>query len=179
MNRSPRLLWAFGGAQPCDELHTLLEQEGIDSGALLAEAFCSFDRLQFFAEQNRCSAQATSQLALAWTRAHSAADSWARCGPRISKVCAVPLCSGAVSSGNLEVFSAKSLEDKALSAALDRAVALAWRVGLSAGLLPELLSELKDNAKSRVCFALFFWGQVVLSVLGEPRFGQSNGLRNG
>ena len=142
--RSPRLSWAFGGVAPCDELQALLLRERIDSGVLLADAFASLARLQLFAESHQCSAQATSQLALAWTRAQSAADAWAKCGPRISKVCPLPLCSGIPVFGNPAVFTAKSLEDKALTAVLERAINLAWRVGSSSGLLPELLAELKD-----------------------------------
>lgn len=183
--RSPRFLWAFGGNEPCDELKAILDREHIDSGALLADAFSCLGRLQDFAEANRCSAQATSQLAVAWARAHAAADAWARCGPRVSKACLMPLCSGAVVAGNPEAFTAKSLEDKALARVLDRAISLAWRIGASVGLLPELLTELKQvqevNRLLRLILlgasgAVNTWRASVRAVERLERWSMSHGL---
>ena len=140
--RSPRFVWAFGGMAPCDELGQILAREQIESGVLLADAFPSLDKLQNFAAKSMCSAQATSQLALAWARARSAVDVWAQAGPRFSKACTLPLVGGRTVCGNAEIYSAKSLEDSAMNAVLDRAIFAAWRVGASAGLIPELRSEL-------------------------------------
>ena len=78
--RSPRLSWAFGSNGPCEEVLDLLAKEHIDSGVLLADAFSSLAGGEAFAAMRGCSVEATSQLALAWTRANSVADLWAETG---------------------------------------------------------------------------------------------------
>ena len=65
--RSPRLVWAFGGVAPIDNL-------GADSGSVLADAFPNLARLEEYSSNKGLTVQATSQLALAWTRAQSAVD---------------------------------------------------------------------------------------------------------
>ena len=156
--RSPRFVWAFGGMAPCDELGQILAREQIESGVLLADAFPSLDKLQNFAAKSMCSAQATSQLALAWARAKSAVDVWAQAGPRFSKACTLPLVGGRTVSGNAEIYSAKSLEDSAMNAVLDRAIFAAWRVGASSGLIPELRSELGSVPEVEKLLRLVFLG---------------------
>ena len=133
-----------------------LQEEQLDSGAVLADAFPNLARLEEYSYNTGLTVQATSQLALAWTRAQSAADAWAQCGPRVSKACKLPLQAAVLLDGNSEVFSSKSLEDTSMETTLDQAVAVAWRVGVEAGLLRELRSELKNMREVDKMLRLIF-----------------------
>lgn len=156
--RSPRLSWAFGSNGPCEEVLDLLAKEHIDSGVLLADAFSSLAGVEAFAAMSGCSVEATSQLALAWTRANSVADLWAETGVRLSKLAVAPLAAQSLSGGNSDVFTAKTLEDNAMAAVLTRAVAATWRIGASTGLLPELRSELRNPSEIDKMLRLVFLG---------------------
>ena len=129
------------------ELEGVLTSEGINSGVLLADAFVSVARLEEWAAASALTSSATSRLGIAWARAHSAAEVWARSGPRFAKAPRPGLQSCQIPSDNKEPFTAKSLEDAALAKALARAVAAAWRVGATTGLLPELRAELKATSE--------------------------------
>ena len=156
--RSPRLVWVFGGVAPIDNLGAFLQDEQLDSGAVLADAFPNLARLEEYSSKRGLTVQATSQLALAWTRAQSAAEAWAQCGPRVSKACKLPLQAAVPLHGNSEVFSSKYLEDTSMETTLDRAVAVAWRVGAEAGLLRELRSELRNMREVDKMLRLTFLG---------------------
>lgn len=76
----------------------------------------------------------------------------------ICKAASMPLPAIIPLHGNMDVFSAKSLEDTALSLVLGRAIAAAWRVGASSGLLPELRRELPDVREVDRMLRLVFSG---------------------
>ena len=44
--RSPRLVWASGGVAPIDNLGAFLQEEQLDSGAMLADVFPNLARLE-------------------------------------------------------------------------------------------------------------------------------------
>ena len=148
----------FGGVAPIDNLGAFLQDEQLDSGAVLADAFPNLARLEEYSSKRGLTVQATSQLALAWTRAQSAAEAWAQCGPRVSKACKLLLQAAVPLHGNSEVFSSESLEDTSMETTLDRAVAVAWRVGAEAGLLRELRSELRNTREVDKMLRLTFLG---------------------
>ena len=155
---APALPEKFGGVEPAGEVSRLLIDEKIDTGVLLADAFPPLARLQDFAATRVLSFQATTQLALAWAKAHAAVDAWAAAGPRYLQSCQhAPACYHSTSRKH-GCFSAKSLEDTALSLVLGRAIAAAWRVGASSGLLPELRRELPDVREVDRMLRLVFSG---------------------